>query len=85
MISRPAKLQRDTHFCLMSIGKVTLVLSKCETAEVLDTCFGSVKYCLHFLISFLKRKMAPYEALKVKIENLMSEINTKNAEKSLET
>jgi EPS-associated MarR family transcriptional regulator len=33
---------------------------------------------------FLKRKMEEYEALKVEIETLKSEINTKNAEKPSE-
>lgn len=111
MISRPAKIQEETHFRIMRLLQDNPDLTQRELANRLGISVGSLNYCLNALIDkgfvkmanfqksknkfkyvylltpqgiaekvaltshFLQRKMQEYDALKLEIKILNSEVN----------
>lgn len=111
MISRPAKIQEETHFRIMRLLQDNPDLTQRELADRLGISVGGLNYCLNALIDkgfvkmanfqqsknkfkyiylltpqgiaekmaltsrFLKRKMQEYDALKLEIEALKSEVS----------
>jgi transcriptional regulator with XRE-family HTH domain len=90
MTSRQAQIQEDTHFRIMRILQENPDLTQRELAERLGMSVGGLNLLTPMGIAekvalttrFLSRKMEEYEALKLEIEALRSEVNAAGQDKT---